>query len=142
MKRATIYLLWEKIRDPKVRSLVETLGIEIEHIGPDSIRGTMPVDERTVQYYGMLHGGASVALAETLASLGALMHVSDPEKEMVVGLEINANHIRGVSSGKVTATGRPLHTGRKTQVWSIEVVDEQGKLVCVSRCTLAVIPAR
>lgn len=134
-----IELLWQKIRDPKAKSLVENLGIEIEHIDEESIRGTMPVDERTTQYYGMLHGGASVALAESLASLGALVHV-DHEKEMVVGLEINANHVRGARAGSITGIGKPLHIGRKTQVWSIEMTNEEGKLVCISRCTIAVIP--
>lgn len=141
MPQQAIDLLWQKINDPSIKTLVETLGIEIEHIDEISIRGTMPVDERTTQYYGMLHGGASVALAESLASLGALVHV-DHTKEMVVGLEINANHIRGASvgSGKVTGVGKPLHLGRKTQVWSIEITNSEGKLICISRCTIAVIP--
>jgi 1,4-dihydroxy-2-naphthoyl-CoA hydrolase len=135
-----IDLLWEKIRDPKIHTMIEVLGIEITHIGMDSIRGTMPVDDRTVQYYGMLHGGASVAFAESLASLGSLAHV-DITKEKVVGLEINANHIRGVAhGGRVTGEGRPVHIGKRTQVWQIEIKNEEGKLVCVSRCTIAVIP--
>lgn len=140
MSQKSIDILWEKIRDPAQRTLMETLGIEMEYIGADALRAAMPVDERTIQYYGQLHGGASVALAESLASLGALVHV-DPEHEMVVGLEINANHVRGVKTGaRVTAEAKPLHLGRKTQVWNIEIKNGDDKLVCVSRCTIAVLP--
>lgn len=131
--------VWERIRDPRHVTLLETLGIEIVDIGQDFIRATMPVDERTKQYYGLLHGGASLALAESLASLGALVHV-DLDKETIVGLEINANHIRSVKSGRVNAEGKPLHVGRRTQVWSVEIKNEEGKLVSVSRCTIAVVP--
>jgi len=141
MKQKSIDALWQKIRDPKAITIMETLGIEIEHIDEHSIRGSMPVDQRTIQYYNMLHGGASVVLAESLASLGALVHVN-PEKEMVVGLEINANHIRGATGGRVFGVGKPLHTGRKTQVWSIEITNSDGDLVCVSRCTIAVLERR
>jgi 1,4-dihydroxy-2-naphthoyl-CoA hydrolase len=137
--KKTVDLLWDLIRDEKTITMVETMGIEIEHIDEKSIRASMPVDQRTTQYYGMLHGGASVALAETLASLGALVHV-DPVKEMVVGLEINANHLRSATSGRVVGEGKPIHVGRKTQVWSIEIKNAEGKLLCVSRCTIAVIP--
>jgi 1,4-dihydroxy-2-naphthoyl-CoA hydrolase len=137
--RPSIESLWKMIRNRQVKCLVENLGIEIESIEVDSIRGTMPVDSRTTQYFGVLHGGASVALAETLASIGALVHI-DQEKEIVVGLEINANHLRSVKSGKITGLAKPVHLGRKTQVWSIELNNEEGKLVCLSRCTLAVIP--
>lgn len=119
-------------------TLAESLGIVIESFGDDSITGSMPVDGRTHQPYGLLHGGASVALAETLGSLGAAMTV-DPQRFRVVGLDINSNHVRGVRSGRVTATARPLHRGRRTQVWSIEQVDERGKLTCVSRLTMAVV---
>jgi len=100
----------------------------------------MPVDERTKQPFGLLHGGASVALAETLGSIGASMCV-EPAKFLCVGQEINANHVRAVSSGLVTGTARPLHIGGRTHVWSIEIVNEAGKLVCVSRLTMAVIRA-
>ena len=105
------------------------------------MRGTMPVDHRTIQYFNILHGGASVALAETLASCGAGIHI-DLDRQMVVGLEINANHLRGVSGGnglKVHGEAKPIHIGRKTQVWSIEIKNDEGKLVCTSRCTLAVV---
>ncbi|MFC4183999.1 hotdog fold thioesterase [Saccharococcus thermophilus] len=119
-------------------TLLEALGIEIIEIGEGRIVATMPVDHRTHQPSGLLHGGASVALAETVASLGAYALV-DPEKESVVGLEINANHVRAVRSGTVTATGTVLHRGKTTMVWDIKIVDEQERLVCVSRCTIAVI---
>jgi 1,4-dihydroxy-2-naphthoyl-CoA hydrolase len=119
-------------------TLLEALGIEIIEIGEGRVVATMPVDQRTHQPFGLLHGGASVALAETVASLGAYVLV-DPEKESVVGLEINANHVRAVRSGTVTATGTVLHRGKTTMVWDIKIVDEQERLVCVSRCTIAVI---
>jgi uncharacterized protein (TIGR00369 family) len=119
-------------------TLLEALGIEITEIGEGHIVATMPVDHRTHQPFGLLHGGASVALAETVASLGAYALV-DPEKESVAGLEINANHVRAVRSGTVTATGTVLHRGKTTMVWDIKIVDEQERLVCVSRCTIAVI---
>lgn len=119
-------------------TLLEALGIEITELGEGRVVATMPVDHRTHQPFGLLHGGASVALAETVASIGAYALV-DQEKESVVGLEINANHIRAVRSGIVTATGTVLHRGKTTMVWDIKIVDEQQRLVCVSRCTIAVI---
>lgn len=116
---------------------MEPLGIEFTELGPDYLRGTMPVDERTRQPYGLLHGGASVLLAETLgSSAGGLCA---PEGKGVVGIEINANHVRGVRQGRVTGTARPLHVGGSTQVWEIRIEDEAGRLVCVSRLTLAVV---
>lgn len=130
----------KNMRKSGLSTMVETLGIELGEFTPERIAATMPVDERTTQYMGMLHGGASVALAETLASIGAFAHL-DGEKEIAVGLEINANHLRGVPAGqRVSAEGRPLHLGRKTQVWQIEIRNQEGKLVCVSRCTMAVVP--
>ena len=113
------------------------LGIEFTEIGPDYLRATMPVDERTRQPYGLLHGGASVLLAETLGSTAGGMCVDDGEG--VVGIEINANHLRGVREGEVTGTARPLHVGRSTQVWEIRIEDPRGRLACISRLTLAVI---
>ena len=104
----------------------------------DWLRGTMAVDARTVQPYGILHGGASVALAETLGSVAGNLCV-DIEKEMVVGLEINANHVRAMRGGVVTGTARALHVGRSTQLWEIRIENDDGKLVCVSRLTLAVV---
>jgi 1,4-dihydroxy-2-naphthoyl-CoA hydrolase len=115
----------------------EHLGIEFIEIGPDYLRGRMPVDERTLQPMGLLHGGASVALAETLGSVAGKMCL-DPDKACV-GLEISANHIRAVRGGNVTGTARPVHIGGRTQVWNIEIVDDRGKIVCVSRFTLAII---
>ena len=121
-------------------TMMETLGIRITEIGDDWLRGTMPVDHRTHQPYGLLHGGASVVLAETLGSSAAMLAL-DPS-EVAVGLDINANHIRGVRSGTVTGTARMVHIGRTTQVWEIRIETETGELVCISRITMAVIPAR
>jgi 1,4-dihydroxy-2-naphthoyl-CoA hydrolase len=121
-------------------TMLETLGIRIIEVGEDWLRGTMPIDHRTHQPYGLLHGGASVALAETLGSMAAMLTL-DPAKEMTVGLDINANHIRGVRSGIVAGTARALHLGRSTQVWEIRIENEGGQLVCISRITMAVIPA-
>lgn len=121
-------------------TLVGHLGITFAEIGDDFIRGTMPVDERTRQPYGLLHGGASVVLAETLGSTGATLCV-DPTEYLCVGQEINANHVRSARHGQVTGTARPLHLGGRTQVWSIEVVNDTQDLICVSRLTVAVIKA-
>jgi 1,4-dihydroxy-2-naphthoyl-CoA hydrolase len=120
-------------------TLGATLGLRIVEVGDDYVRGTLPVDARTHQPSGLLHGGASVALAETLGSLGGMLTL-DPAAEAAVGLDINANHVRGVKAGVVTGTARPLHLGRSTQVWEIRIEDEQHKLVCISRLTLAVVP--
>ena len=120
-------------------SLVEHVGIVVTAAGDDWLRGTMPVDARTRQPYGILHGGASVALAETLGSVAGNLCV-DTSKEMVVGLEINANHVRAMRGGRVTGTARALHVGRSTQLWEIRIENDEGKLVCVSRLTLAVVP--
>lgn len=118
---------------------IEALGIEFVDIGDDRLVATMPVDARTVQPYGLLHGGASVLLAETLGSSAGNMCVAEGHR--CVGLEINANHVRGVREGRVTGTARPLHLGRSTQVWDIRIEDARGRLACVSRLTLAVVPA-
>lgn len=122
-------------------TLVEHLGMRVTEVGDDFVRGTMPVDSRTHQPFGLLHGGASVALAESLGSLAGNLCL-DASREMAVGLEINANHVRGISSGIVTGTARPLHIGRTTQLWEIRIEDEQARLVCVSRLTLAVVPRK
>lgn len=119
-------------------TLVEHLGIRLTEIGPDYLRGTLPVDRRTHQTMGILHGGASVALAETLGSIAANLCV-DNDRSVCVGQEINANHLRPVSSGEVTGTARPVHIGQRSQVWQIEIHDERARLVCISRLTLAVI---
>lgn len=121
-------------------TLMQPLGIVFSEIGPDFLRGTMPVDGRTRQPYGLLHGGASVALAETLGSTAGGMCVGADEG--VVGIEINANHLKGVREGLVTGAARALHLGRSTQVWEIRIEDESGQLVCISRLTLAVIRRR
>ncbi len=119
---------------------IAALGIEFTELGADFIRATMPVDGRTRQPYGLLHGGASVLLAETLGSSAGNLCVG--EGEVCVGLEINANHLRAVRDGAVTGTARPLHIGRSTQVWEIRIEDGRGRLACVSRITLAVVPRR
>ena len=121
-------------------TLLTTLGIEIVEALRERVVARMPVGPRVHQPFGLLHGGASVALAETVASTGAWMNV-DQSRENVVGLEINANHLRAKREGTVTATATPVHVGRRTQVWEVRIVDEQGRAVCVSRCTLAVVPA-
>ena len=108
-------------------------------IGPDFVKASMPVDERTVQVHGRLHGGASVALAESVGSLAANLTL-DPSRQIAVGLEINANHVRPVKSGLVFGTARAESLGRTTQIWSIRITDEQDRLVCISRLTMAVIP--
>jgi len=128
----------ERVNAMSKGTLVEHLGIEITAIGADFLTAKMPVDQRTVQPFGLLHGGASVALAETLGSIAALLCVNQAEK-VCVGLEINANHMRSARSGHVTGTARPLHIGGTTQVWQTEIVDEGARLVCVSRMTLAVL---
>ena len=118
-------------------TLMQVLGIEFTELGDGYLRATMPVDARTHQPYGLLHGGASVALAETLgSSAGVLMAGGNA----VVGLEINANHLRAVRDGLVTGTARPIHLGRSTQVWEIRIEDASARPVCVSRITLAVLP--
>jgi len=119
-------------------TLVEHLGIRVTEIGPDYLRATMPVHSSTHQPMGVLHGGASVALAETVGSLAANLCV-DSQTHLCLGQEVNANHIRPVSSGFVTATARPYHLGGRSQVWQIEIRDARDKLVCVSRLTMAVV---
>jgi uncharacterized protein (TIGR00369 family) len=116
---------------------VARLGIEFLEVGDDFIRGRVPVDARTRQPYGVLHGGVSVVLAETLGSCGAVY--ACPEGWRALGLDINANHMRGVSEGWVTGTARPLHIGRTTQVWQIDLRDDDGRLTCVSRLTMSVL---
>ena len=119
-------------------SLIGHLGIEVIEAGEDFLKARMPVDERTRQPAGVLHGGATVALAETVASWAAA-YVVDGSKHHCVGLEINANHVRPVSSGFVTGTARPLHLGRSTQIWEVKVTDEKDRLVAIARVTMAVL---
>lgn len=119
-------------------SLPSHLGIEFTEIGDDFIRARMPVDERTRQPFGILHGGASVALAETLGSTGAGL-VVDRSKYRCVGQEINANHVRAITQGFVIGTARPVHLGKRSHVWEIRITDEREKLICISRITMAVL---
>jgi len=120
-------------------TLLTTLGIEIVEATKDRVVARMAVGPKVHQPFGLLHGGASLALAETVVSVGAYLNV-DREKESAVGLEINANHVRAVRTGTVTATATPIHVGRRTQVWEAKIVDDAGKVVCVSRCTLGTLP--
>jgi 1,4-dihydroxy-2-naphthoyl-CoA hydrolase len=127
--------------DPGRETLLSTLGIEIVECTRERITARMPVTPKVHQPFGLLHGGASVALAETVASLGGMQNI-DTAREAIVGLEINANHLRGKRDGMLTAVATPVHVGRRTHVWEVRITDEEGKPVCVSRCTLAVIPAQ
>ena len=120
------------------RTLMHALDIRITEIGDDWLRGTMPVDDRTRQPYGILHGGASLALAETLGSTAAMLCCEDGFS--TVGLDINANHLRAVREGTVTGIARPIHLGRSTQVWEIRIESEAGELTCIARLTMAVVP--
>ena len=119
-------------------TLIDHLGMQIVELSETKAVATMPVDKRTHQPFGVLHGGASVALAETIASIGTY-NLIDKENEICVGLEINANHVRGKKDGTVTAIGTVLHRGKSTMVWDIKIVDEEEKLICVSRCTMAIL---
>lgn len=122
-------------------TLAERIGIRISEIGEDFLRATMPADHRTVQPAGIVHGGANVALAETVASVAATCCI-DRERYYCVGQEINANHLRSVREGILTATARPFHIGGRSQVWGIEIVDDAGRLTCISRITMAVVERR
>jgi 1,4-dihydroxy-2-naphthoyl-CoA hydrolase len=128
----------EQLNSPKVPTMVDHIGLVFTGIGEDFLEATLPVDHRTIQPYGVLHGGASVVLAETLGSVAASLTL-DRTKQHAVGLEINANHLRTVREGKVTGTARPLHVGKSTQVWEIKIVNEAGQLCCVSRITMAIL---
>jgi 1,4-dihydroxy-2-naphthoyl-CoA hydrolase len=129
----------EQINQWSKNTLGEHLGLEYVEVGEDFIVARMPVDKRTHQPAGLLHGGASVALAETLGSVAGTLCLEDPTKSHIVGVEINANHIRSVRSGWVYGKATPLHVGRNTHVWEIKITNEEGKLVCASRITLAVV---
>ena len=128
----------DEVRKFQHDTMGEHLGIEITNIGPDYLEATMPVDIRTMQPDRILHGGASVALAETLGSVGGSMCV-DRERFQIVGQEINANHLRPATGGHVTGRAKPIHLGRRSQVWNIEITDERKRLICVSRLTIAII---
>ncbi len=129
----------DEVREFQHDTMGEHLGIEIGDIGQDYLEARMPVDRRTMQPDRILHGGASVALAETLGSVGGSMCV-DRTRFQVVGQEINANHLRPATGGHVTGRAKPIHLGRRSQVWNIEIADERKRLVCVSRLTIAIIP--
>ena len=122
-------------------NLAEHLGMQFTEIGDNYLKATMPVDHRTQQPYGLLHGGASVALAETLGSVGSAL-IIDLEKYICVGIEINANHVRGVKSGIVTGIATTIHIGSSTHVWDIKIYDDKEKLVCISRLTVSVLNKR
>ena len=131
----------ESVQQRGKGTMIEHIGINITEVGDEFLAGTMPVDHRTVQPMGILHGGASVALAETLGSMAASL-VIDPSRQYCVGMDINANHMRSARSGYVKGVARPLHLGSSTQAWSIEIKDEQEKLVCISRLTMVVLSKR
>jgi len=122
-------------------SILEVLGIQFTELGEDRIEATMPVDHRTVQPLGLLHGGASVVLAESLGSVASLLCI-DSNRFYCVGLDVNANHIRAVREGRVTGRVTPIHIGRSTHVWEIRIRDEQDRLVCISRLTMAILPVK
>jgi 1,4-dihydroxy-2-naphthoyl-CoA hydrolase len=131
----------DRLRPLEDENMGTWLGIEWLETGDDFVKARMPVDKRTRQPYGLLHGGASCVLAETIGSIASAM-VIDHDKFYCVGLEINANHIRSARDGYVTGTARPLHLGSTTHVWDIRITDERDKLVCVSRLTVAIIPRK
>jgi 1,4-dihydroxy-2-naphthoyl-CoA hydrolase len=128
----------EKLQAMSAGTMGEHLGMLFSEIGDDYLKATMPVDHRTKQPYGLLHGGASVALAETLGSVASSL-VIDREKFICVGLEINANHIKSTNKGLVTGTATPLHIGSSTHVWDIKIRDERDRLICISRLTVAIL---
>ena len=130
----------ERLKQTGANTAISHLGIEFTQVGDDFLRARVPVDERTRQPFGILHGGVSVVLAETLGSIGA--YYACPEGHRGVGLDINANHIRAASSGWVTGTARAVHIGRSTQVWQIDMVNDAGELTCVSRITMAILGPR
>lgn len=128
----------EQLNTPRIPSMVDHLGIEYTAIGEDFLEAKMPVDHRTIQPYGLLHGGASVALAETLGSVAASMTL-DLEKQICMGLEINANHLKSVKEGNVKGVAKPIHLGKSTQVWEIKIYNEAEQLCCISRITMAIL---
>lgn len=138
--------IWQKtisldlLNQGSLNTAISRLGIEFTEVGDDFLRGRVPVDERTVQPYGLLHGGVSVVLAETLGSSGA--YYAAPEGHRAVGLDINANHLRAATGGWVTGTARPVHRGRTTHVWQIDMTNDAGELTCVSRLTMTILLPR
>ncbi len=139
MQQKSIDTLWKAWEERGENTLMAAMGIEVDYIGPDKVTGKMPITPRVHQLYGILHGGALVAFAETLCSVAAYVHV-DGDVNHCVGLEINANHVRSSVAGTAFGEAKPIHIGRTTQVWGIEIKNEEGKLLSVSRCTVAVVP--
>ncbi len=135
------HLTLDLLNKMSANTMVEHLGIVFTAIGEDYIQATMPVDHRTHQPYGLLHGGASVALAETLGSIAAHCCI-DTTIQYCVGLDINANHVKGIKQGTVTGITKPIHIGKRTHVWEIRITNEQNELICISRITMAVIDKR
>ena len=131
----------EQVNSMNKNTILETLGIEITEKGSDFLVGKMPVDSRTVQPMRILHGGANVVLAETLGSIASLM-IINPEEEISVGLDVNANHIRSVKSGWVKGTAKPISIGKKIHVWEIKITDDDDRLTCVSRLTVSILPKK
>ena len=131
----------DQVNSMSKNTILDVLGIEITEKGDDFLVGKMPVDSRTVQPMRILHGGANVVLAETLGSIASLM-IINPEEEISVGVDINANHIRSVKSGWVTGIAKPINIGRKIHVWEIKITDEEGRLTCISRLTVSVLPKK
>jgi len=129
----------EEIKEMDIESCSTYLGIEFTKIGADYLKASMPVDTRTKQPFGILHGGASCVLAETIGSIASALCVDNPYQDRPVGISINANHIRSVSEGKVYALCKPINIGRKLHVWNIEITNEKGKMVCVSRLTVMIV---
>ena len=132
----------EALNQTGMKTMVSHLGIEFTGFGDEYLEARMPVDQRTVQPMGLLHGGASCVLAETMGSVASFLCIEDPAKETAVGVEINANHLRPAIKGFVTGKVSPLRIGRKLHVWNIEIKDEEGRLICVSRITIAVVQRR
>ena len=131
----------EQVNSMNKNTILETLGIEITEKGSDFLVGKMPVDSRTVQPMRILHGGANVVLAETLGSIASLM-IINPEEEISVGLDVNANHIRSVKSGWVKGTAKPISIGKKIHVWEIKITDDDDRLTCLSRLTVSILPKK
>lgn len=131
----------DKLNGFRNKNMGDALGIEFTEVGDDFLRGEMPVDDRTRQPFGILHGGASCVLAETLGSVAAWMCI-DPKTQFAVGLDINANHIRSVREGKVIGTARPIHIGGSTHIWEIDIRDEEDRRVCISRLTVLIKDVR
>lgn len=129
----------ERLKQFHSDSIIDHLGIELLELGDGYLTARMPVDHRTQQPFGILHGGASVVLAETLGSMASIVALDNPDKQRAVGLEVNANHIRSVSEGWVYGRVTPIHVGRSTHIWAIRITDEDDKLVCVSRLTIAIL---